>query len=148
MEDNNTTDKTVSSEATISGTKEENNALGSNTAEGNLTEGSGQQTDTELEITNKAIEMLRTVFDPEIPVNVYDLGLIYKIDYDQSDKTLHVDMTLTAPSCPAADFILEDVRQKLVSIEGPEKVDLRLVFEPEWSQDMMSEEAKLELGFL
>lgn len=148
MEENNTTDKTVSSEATISGTKEENNALGSNTAKGNLTEGSGQQTDTELEITNKAIEMLRTVFDPEIPVNVYDLGLIYKIDYDQSDKTLHVDMTLTAPSCPAADFILEDVRQKLVSIEGPEKVDLRLVFEPEWSQDMMSEEAKLELGFL
>lgn len=102
----------------------------------------------ELVITEKAIEMLRTVFDPEIPVNVYDLGLIYKIDYDPSDKTLHVDMTLTAPSCPAADFIVEDVRQKLVSIEGPEKVDLRLVFEPEWNQDMMSEKAKLELGFL
>ena len=104
--------------------------------------------DTELAITDKAIEMLRTVFDPEIPVNVYDLGLIYKIDYDTADRTLHVDMTLTAPSCPAADFIVEDVRQKLVSIEGPEKVDLRLVFEPEWNQDMMSEEAKLELGFL
>ncbi|MDE6297465.1 MAG: metal-sulfur cluster assembly factor [Muribaculaceae bacterium] len=102
----------------------------------------------ELEITEKAIEMLRTVFDPEIPVNVYDLGLIYKIDYETENKTLHVDMTLTAPSCPAADFIVEDVRQKLVSIEGPEKVDLRLVFEPEWNQDMMSEEAKLELGFL
>lgn len=106
------------------------------------------QSDEEMEITAKAIEMLRTVFDPEIPVNVYGLGLIYKIDYTSEDKTLHVDMTLTAPSCPAADFILEDVRQKLVSIKGPEKVDLRLVFEPEWNQDMMSEEAKLELGFL
>ena len=102
----------------------------------------------EMRIVEKTIEMLRTVYDPEIPVNVYDLGLIYKIDYTVEDKTLHVDMTLTAPSCPAADFILEDVRQKLVSIKGPEKVDLRLVFEPEWNQDMMSEEAKLELGFL
>lgn len=102
----------------------------------------------ELRVTGKAIELLRTVFDPEIPVNVYDLGLIYKIDYDVDNKVLHVDMTLTAPSCPAADFILEDVRQKLVSIKGPEKVDLRLVFEPAWDQSMMSEEAKLELGFL
>ena len=106
------------------------------------------QTDEEMRITAKAVELLKTVFDPEIPVNVYDLGLIYRIEYDPSDKTLHVDMTLTAPSCPAADFILEDVRQKLVSIEGPEKVDLRLVFEPEWNNDMMTEEAKLELGFL
>lgn len=104
--------------------------------------------DEALRINQKAVEMLRTVFDPEIPVNVYDLGLIYKIDYDPEDKMLHVDMTLTAPSCPAADFLLEDVRQKLVSIEGPKGVDLRLVFEPVWDQDMMSEEAKLELGFL
>ena len=102
----------------------------------------------EMRIAAKAVEMLKTVYDPEIPVNVYDLGLVYKIDYEEATKTLHVDMTLTAPSCPAADFILEDVRQKLVSIEGPEKVDLRLVFEPEWNQDMMTEEAKLELGFL
>lgn len=102
----------------------------------------------EFVIAEKAVELLKTVYDPEIPVNIYELGLIYKIDYDPADKTLHVDMTLTAPSCPAADFIMEDVRQKLVSIEGPEKVDLQLVFEPEWSQDMMSEEAKLELGFL
>ena len=101
-----------------------------------------------LAVTNKAIELLKTVFDPEIPVNVYDLGLIYKIDYDPSDDMLHVDMTLTAPNCPAADFILEDVRQKLVSIEGLKGVDLRLVFDPVWNQDMMSEEAKLELGFL
>ena len=106
------------------------------------------QTDEELRITEKAVELLKTVFDPEIPVNVYDLGLIYRIEYDPSDKVLHVDMTLTAPSCPAADFIMEDVRQKLVSIAGPEKVDLRLVFEPEWNNDMMTEEAKLELGFL
>lgn len=110
--------------------------------------GKGVQTDEELRIVNRAIEMLRTVFDPEIPVNVYDLGLIYRIDYDVATKTLHVDMTLTAPGCPAADFIMEDVRQKLLSVEGPEKVDLRLVFEPTWTQDMMSEEAKLELGFL
>lgn len=106
------------------------------------------QSEEEMAIVSKTIELLKTVYDPEIPVNVYDLGLIYKIDFTPDDKTLHVDMTLTAPSCPAADFILEDVRQKLVSIKGPEKVDLRLVFEPEWNQDMMSEEAKLELGFL
>ncbi|MDE6806410.1 MAG: iron-sulfur cluster assembly protein [Muribaculaceae bacterium] len=99
-------------------------------------------------ITQKAIEMLRTVYDPEIPVNVYDLGLIYKIDFTPEDRVLHVDMTLTAPGCPAADFIFEDVRQKLLSVEGPKAVDLRLVFEPEWNQDMMSEEAKLELNFL
>ena len=102
----------------------------------------------ELAIAEKTVEMLKTVYDPEIPVNIYDLGLIYKIDYDKSDKTLHVDMTLTAPHCPMADFIMEDVRQKLLSVEGPEKLDLRLVFEPEWNQDMMSEEAKLELGYL
>ncbi len=109
---------------------------------------SDSSSDESYEITQKAIEMLKTVFDPEIPVNVYDLGLIYKIDYTPEDKILHVDMTLTAPGCPAADFILEDVRQKLLSVEGPKGLDLRLVFEPEWNQDMMSEEAKLELGFL
>lgn len=106
------------------------------------------EADEVLRITERSIEMLKTVYDPEIPVNVYDLGLIYKIDYDPETKTLHVEMTLTAPGCPAADFIMEDVRQKLLSVEGPEKVDLRLVFEPVWNQDMMSEEAKLELGFM
>lgn len=100
------------------------------------------------EITREAVEVLRTVYDPEIPVNVFDLGLIYKIDYDPADRLLHVDMTLTAPSCPAADFIVEDVRQKLLGVKGPEGVDLRLVFEPEWNRDMMSEEAKLDLGML
>ena len=104
--------------------------------------------DKALLITQKAVEALKTVFDPEIPVNIYDLGLIYKIDFDPTDEMLHVDMTLTAPNCPAADFIMEDVRQKLLGIEGPKGVDLRLLFEPEWNKDMMSEEAKLELGFL
>lgn len=99
-------------------------------------------------VTEKAIEALKTVYDPEIPVDIYNLGLIYKIDFDPKESNLHVDMTLTAPSCPAADFLVEDARQKLAGIEGPEKLDLRLVFEPEWDKDMMSEEAKLELGFL
>lgn len=107
-----------------------------------------EEADEALRVESKAVELLKTVYDPEIPVNIYDLGLIYRVEYDVKEMTLHVDMTLTAPSCPAADFLLEDVRQKLVSIEGPEKVDLRLVFEPVWNQDMMSEEAKLELGFL
>ena len=95
----------------------------------------------------KIVKMLKTVYDPEIPVNVYDLGLIYKIDLDDN-ACLRLDMTLTAPNCPAADFILEDIRMKLESIEGIKTVDVNLVFEPEWNQDMMTEEAKLELGFL
>lgn len=95
----------------------------------------------------KIVKMLKTVYDPEIPVNVYDLGLIYKIDIDDN-ACLRLDMTLTAPNCPAADFILEDIRMKLESIEGIKSVDVNLVFEPEWNQDMMTEEAKLELGFL
>ena len=95
----------------------------------------------------KVIGMLKTVFDPGIPVNIYDLGLIYKIDIDDSFN-VDVDMTLTAPNCPAADFMVEDVRQKLESIEGVGNVVVNLVFEPEWDKDMMSEEAKLELGFL
>lgn len=126
--------------------------MGNNTMEDNTMENNKENIQAELDeearVVEKTVEMLKTVYDPEIPVNIYDLGLIYKIDYELPAKTLHVDMTLTAPSCPAADFIMEDVRQKLVSIEGPEKVDLRLVFEPEWDRDMMSEEAKLELGFL
>ena len=91
--------------------------------------------------------MLKTVYDPEIPVNVYDLGLIYKIDV-ADDGNVSIDMTLTAPNCPAADFIMEDIRQKIESIEGVSAATINLVFEPEWDKDMMSEEAKLELGFL
>ena len=101
-----------------------------------------------LEIQERVIEVLRTVYDPEIPVNIYDLGLIYRIELNDDATELSVDMTLTAPSCPAADFILEDVRQKLESISGITKVDVQLVFEPEWNKDMMSEEAKVELGLL
>lgn len=100
-----------------------------------------------LQIEEAAVRMLRTVFDPEIPVDIYSLGLIYKIDVDD-DANLTVDMTLTAPNCPAADFIIEDARIKLESIEGVKSVVINLVFEPEWNKDMMSEEAKLELGFL
>ena len=91
--------------------------------------------------------MLKTVYDPEIPVNIYDLGLIYKIDL-QDDGDVSIDMTLTAPNCPAADFIMEDVRQKVDWGEGVNSSVINLVFEPEWDKDMMSEEAKLELGFL
>ncbi len=104
-----------------------------------------QQQRTELE--EKVVEMLRTVYDPEIPIDVYSLGLIYLIDIDD-DANLHINMTLTAPNCPAADFIIEDMRIKLESIEGIKSVDINIVFEPEWDKDMMSEEAKLELGFL
>ncbi len=100
-----------------------------------------------LAIEEKVVEMLRTVYDPEIPVDIYSLGLIYNIDLaDNGD--LNVDMTLTAPNCPAADFLMEDARIKLESIDGVNNVNINLVFEPEWNQDMMSEEAKLELGFL
>lgn len=100
-----------------------------------------------FELEEKIIKMLKTVYDPEIPVDIYELGLIYKVDIDD-EKNVAIDMTLTAPNCPAADFILEDVRMKVESIEEVKSVDIRLVFEPEWDKDMMSEEAKLELGFL
>ena len=93
------------------------------------------------------MELLKTVYDPEIPVDIYSLGLVYLIDVDDN-ATLHVDMTLTAPSCPAADFLVEDARLKLETIEGIRGVDIRIVFEPEWNKDMMSDEAKLELGFM
>lgn len=100
-----------------------------------------------LETEEKIVAYLKTVFDPEIPVNVYDLGLIYKVDL-QEDGLLLIDMTLTAPSCPAADFLIEDISQKMRSVEGVRDVKINLVFEPEWTKDMMSEEAKLELGML
>lgn len=100
-----------------------------------------------LALEEKVVEILRTVFDPEIPVDIYSLGLIYGIDLDDSGD-LSIDMTLTAPNCPAADFIIEDARIKLESIEGINGVNINLVFEPEWNKDMMSDEAKLELGFM
>lgn len=100
-----------------------------------------------LKIEERVIEVLKTVYDPEIPVDIYNLGLIYRIEL-HDDGTLDVDMTLTAPNCPAADFIVEDVRLKLDGIEGVKDAKVKLVFEPEWDKDMMSEEAKLELGFM
>lgn len=103
--------------------------------------------ETKLKVEERIIDMLKTVYDPEIPVNIYDLGLIYRIDL-QDDGELQLDMTLTAPNCPAADFIMEDVRQKVESVEGVTDAQVNLVFEPEWDKDMMTEEAKLELGFM
>ena len=100
-----------------------------------------------LKIEERIVEVLKTVYDPEIPVDVYNLGLIYRIDL-HDDATLDVDMTLTAPNCPAADFIVEDVRLKLDGVPGVSEAKVNLVFEPEWDKDIMSEEAKLELGFL
>lgn len=100
-----------------------------------------------IRIEERIVEVLKTVYDPEIPVDVYNLGLIYRIDL-QDDGTLDVDMTLTAPNCPAADFIAEDVRSKVAAVEGVVEAKVNLVFEPEWDKDMMSEEAKLELGLI
>ena len=99
------------------------------------------------QLEEKIVEMIKTVYDPEIPVNIYDLGLIYRIEVKE-DCSVDIDMTLTAPNCPAADFMMEDVRMKVEAIEGVTAVNLNLVFEPEWSQDLMTEEAKLELGLL
>ena len=100
-----------------------------------------------IRIEQDIVKMLRTVYDPEIPVNVYDLGLIYRIDLHE-DGNVEIDMTLTSPNCPVADFIVEDVIDRVESIDGVKKLKLELVFEPMWSQEMMSEEAKAELGFL
>ncbi len=100
-----------------------------------------------LKLEERVVEILKTVYDPEIPVDIYNLGLIYRIEL-HDDGTLDVDMTLTAPNCPAADFIVEDVRIKLDGVTGIKEAHVNLVFEPEWDKDMMSEEAKLELGFM
>lgn len=103
-----------------------------------------QQEKTAIE--ERIVDVLRTVYDPEIPVNIYDLGLIYKVDLKDTGD-VDIDMTFTAPSCPAADFILEDVRQKVDTVEGVRNATVNLVFEPVWNQSMMTEEARVELGF-
>jgi FeS assembly SUF system protein len=103
-----------------------------------------QQEKTQIE--ERIVDVLKTVYDPEIPVDIYELGMIYKIDV-QDDATVDIDMTFTAPNCPAADFILEDVRTKVESVEGVTSANINLVFEPAWDQSMMSEEARMELGF-
>ena len=97
-------------------------------------------------LEERIVDVLKTVYDPEIPVNIYDWGMIYKIDV-QDDGSVDMDMTFTAPNCPAADFILEDVRTKVESVDGVKGANVNLVFEPAWDQSMMSEEARVELGF-
>ncbi len=95
---------------------------------------------------DQIIEKLKEVYDPEIPVNIYDLGLVYNVDVDGNDKASIV-MTLTAPGCPVADMLVDDVRQAALSVEGVGDVEVDLTFEPPWDKSMMSEEARLELGF-
>ena len=100
-----------------------------------------------LEIEGKIVEALKEVYDPEIPVNVYDLGLIYEIDVEESGEA-NIKMTLTAPNCPMVDMLLSDVEGAVVAVEGVEKANINLVFEPPWDKSMLSEEAMLELGLM
>lgn len=99
------------------------------------------------EIQDQIVVMLKTVYDPEIPVNIYDLGMIYDVDVDD-DFNVDIEMTFTSPSCPAADFILMDVQMKVESVPEVKSVKINLTFEPEWDKSMMSEEALLELGMM
>ena len=92
------------------------------------------------------IERLRDVYDPEIPVNIYDLGLVYNVDIDETNKA-NIIMTLTSPGCPVADMLVEDVRQGALAVDNVQEVDVELTFDPPWDKSMMSEEARLELGF-
>ena len=96
-------------------------------------------------IEERIVDVLKTVYDPEIPVNVFDLGMIYRIDV-ADDGHVDIDMTFTSPTCPAADFILEDVRTKVEGVVGVKDVVVNLVFEPLWDQSMMTDEAREELG--
>ena len=100
-----------------------------------------------LEIEGKIVEALKTVYDPEIPVNVYDLGLIYEIDYTE-EKEAKIEMTLTAPNCPMVDILMMDVENAVNALEEVELTSINLVFEPQWDKSMLTEEAKLELGLL
>jgi len=100
-----------------------------------------------LALEEKIVSVLKTVYDPEIPVDIYNLGLIYKVE-SSTEGVVTIEMTLTAPNCPAADFIVEDVKMKVEAVEGVTSVIINLVFEPSWTREMMSEEAQLELGLL
>ena len=97
------------------------------------------------DIKNKVIEEIKKIYDPEIPVNIYELGLIYKIDIDEKNN-VNIDMTLTSPNCPVAESLPNDVKEKVKKVEGVSDVKLELVWEPPWTKDMMSEAAKLELN--
>lgn len=101
----------------------------------------------EFDLKELVIEQLKTVYDPEIPVNIYELGLIYEVNIREENK-VHILMTLTAPACPAAEIIPEEVKQKVGGIQEVPEVEVELTFDPPWDKDMMSEEAMLELGFM
>lgn len=92
------------------------------------------------------IERLKDVYDPEIPVNIYDLGLVYSVDIDETNKA-NIIMTLTSPGCPVADMLVDDVRQAALAVDNVMEAEVELVFDPPWDKSMMSEEARLELGF-
>ena len=96
----------------------------------------------------EVIAALKTIFDPEIPVDIYELGLIYEVKIDADRKRVDIDMTLTSPNCPVAESLPRDVEDRVMELEGVEVAKVEIVFEPPWTQDMISEEAKLELGFL
>jgi FeS assembly SUF system protein len=100
-----------------------------------------------LAIEASIVKVLKDIFDPEIPVNIYDLGLIYEVDVEENGKTT-IKMTLTAPNCPMADQLLNEVNDRVAKVEGVAEVVLALTFDPPWDKSMMSEEAMLELGFL
>jgi FeS assembly SUF system protein len=102
---------------------------------------------TVFSLETEVVNVLKTTYDPEIPVNIYDLGLIYDIEVSE-DKKVKITMTLTAPNCPVADSLPVEIRERLASIDGVTGVDVNLVFDPPWDQSMMSEEALLELGML
>jgi len=97
------------------------------------------------DIKNKVIEAVKKIYDPEIPVNIYELGLIYKIDVDEKNK-VNIDMTLTSPNCPVAESLPNEVKENIKKVEGVSDVNLNLVWEPPWDKDKMSEAAKLELN--
>jgi FeS assembly SUF system protein len=100
-----------------------------------------------LEIETRLVGVLKSIFDPEIPVNIYDLGLIYSIIVDD-EHIVHITMTLTAPNCPMADQLIEEVKYKVVGTRGVQDIDLKLTFNPPWDKSMLSDEAMLELGLL
>ncbi len=105
-------------------------------------------TDAELQaIGEQVVEVLRTIYDPEIPVDIYELGLIYDVQVS-TDQDIKILMTLTSPNCPVAESLPEEVKEKVRSIDDVNEVELELTFDPPWTKEMMSEEAKLELGFL
>ena len=97
------------------------------------------------DIKNKVVEEIKKIYDPEIPVNIYELGLIYKVEVDDKNK-VNVDMTLTSPNCPVAESLPKEVKENIMKVEGVSEVSLSLVWEPPWDKDKMSEAAKLELN--